>query len=168
MPCKMRGGLDAQGNLVAFDYDARAADHNHLGYNEHDTVLIAQLTGMRRATPAAGGAATPSEMYAIPNRRMATHVVSLPLVWETPLRTGNLQGSQRSASHLRVRIVHRRAGSGGKGRPGRVPAEAPHRCHRRRRRFQAGALDRRRSKPRQRRSAGTRVRPRSRSATETF
>ena len=74
-----------------FDYDARAADHNHLGYNEHDTVLIAQLTGMRRATPARGGAATPSDMYAIPNRRMATHVVSLPLVWETPLRTGNLR-----------------------------------------------------------------------------
>ena len=40
---KMRGGLDAQGNLVALDYEARAADHNHLGYNEFDTVLIAQL-----------------------------------------------------------------------------------------------------------------------------
>ena len=49
---KLRGGLDAQGNLVAFDYDARAADYNHLGYNEPDTVLIAQLMGMRRATPA--------------------------------------------------------------------------------------------------------------------
>ena len=88
---RMRGGLDAQGNLVAFDYDARGADYNHLGYNEFDTVLIAQLTGMRRATPAPGGVATPSDMYAIPNRRMATHVVSLPLVWETPLRTGNLR-----------------------------------------------------------------------------
>jgi CO/xanthine dehydrogenase Mo-binding subunit len=88
---RLRGGLDAQGNLVAFDYDARAADYNHLGYNEHDTVLIAQLTGMRRSNPARGGAATPSEMYAIPNRRMTTHVVSLPLVWETPLRTGNLR-----------------------------------------------------------------------------
>jgi hypothetical protein len=42
---KMRGALDAQGDLVALDYDARAADHNHLGYNEHDTVLIAQLMG---------------------------------------------------------------------------------------------------------------------------
>jgi nicotinate dehydrogenase subunit B len=87
----MRGGLDAQGNLVALEYDARAADHNHLGYNEHDSVLIAQLAGMRRATPARGGAATPSEMYAIPNRRATTHVVGLPLVWETPLRTGNLR-----------------------------------------------------------------------------
>jgi CO/xanthine dehydrogenase Mo-binding subunit len=88
---KMRGGLDAQGNLVALDYEARAADYNHVGYNEHDTVLIAQLANMRKATPAAGGASTPSDMYAIPNRRMATHVVSLPLVWETPLRTGNLR-----------------------------------------------------------------------------
>jgi CO/xanthine dehydrogenase Mo-binding subunit len=30
-------------------------------------------------------------MYAIPNRRTSTHVVSLPTVWETPLRTGNLR-----------------------------------------------------------------------------
>ena len=87
----MRGGVDAQGNLVAYDYEARAADHNHLGYNEHDTVLIAQLTGMRRATPNRGSASTPSEMYVIPNRRMATHVVGLPLVWETPVRVGNLR-----------------------------------------------------------------------------
>ena len=88
---KMRGGLDGQGNLVALDFEARAADHNHLGYNEVDTVLISQLSGTRRANPARGGAATPSEMYAIPNRRTTAHVVGLPLVWETPLRTGNLR-----------------------------------------------------------------------------
>ena len=89
--CTLRGALDASGNLVAFDYLARSADYYHLGYNEPDTVLIAQLMGQRRARPAAGSAATPNEMYAIPNRRMATAVVSLPLVWETPLRTGNLR-----------------------------------------------------------------------------
>src|SRR5436309_7950322 len=88
---KLRGGLDSQGNLVAFDYHAQAADYNHVGYNEADTVLIAQLMGKRRSTPAPGSAATPSDMYAIPNRRMATQVVGLPLVWETPLRTGNLR-----------------------------------------------------------------------------
>lgn len=87
----MRGGLDAAGNVVALEYEARAADHNHLGYNEHDSVLIAQLTGQRRQTPARGGVSAPSEMYAIANRRTTTHVVSLPLVWETPLRTGNLR-----------------------------------------------------------------------------
>ena len=87
----MRGALDAAGNLTAVEYTARAADHNHLGYNEHDTVLIAQLTGQRRTTPARGRASTPSDMYAIAHRRTTTHVVSLPLVWETPLRTGNLR-----------------------------------------------------------------------------
>ncbi len=49
---KLRGGLDAQGKLVALEYDARAVDYNHLGYNEPDTVLIAQLMGRRRETPA--------------------------------------------------------------------------------------------------------------------
>ena len=88
---KVRGGLDAAGNLVAYDYNARAADYNHLGYNEPDTVLIAQLMGIRRATPAAGSAATPSDMYAIPHRQMTSQVVSLPLLWETPVRTGNLR-----------------------------------------------------------------------------
>jgi nicotinate dehydrogenase subunit B len=88
---KMRGALDAQGNLVALDYDARAADHNHLGYNEHETVLISQLMGIRRKEPARGRASIPSDMYVIPNRRFTTHVIPLPLVWETPLRTGNLR-----------------------------------------------------------------------------
>jgi len=88
---KIRGGLDAQGNVVALDYEARAADHNHVGYNEPDTVLIAQLTGQRKATPARGGSGAPTEIYGIPNQRLVQHVVSLPLVWETPLRTGNLR-----------------------------------------------------------------------------
>src|SRR5205085_5098739 len=72
------------------DYASQAADYNHLGYNEPDTVLIAQLMGMRPKA-AGGSGGTPSDMYAIPNRRMASQVVSLPLVWETPLRTGNLR-----------------------------------------------------------------------------
>lgn len=87
----MRGGLDADGRLVALDFNARAADHNHLGYNEFDTVLISQLTGRRKAEPAAGRASYPSDMYEIPHRRMSGSVIPLPLVWETPLRTGNLR-----------------------------------------------------------------------------
>jgi CO/xanthine dehydrogenase Mo-binding subunit len=88
---KLRGGLDAQGKLVALEYDACAADHNHLGYNEPDTVLVAQLMGRRPERPARGNAETPSVMYAIANRRMTTRVVPLPMPWETPLRTGNLR-----------------------------------------------------------------------------
>ncbi|MFQ5992686.1 MAG: molybdopterin cofactor-binding domain-containing protein [Nitrospiraceae bacterium] len=88
---KLRGGLDAQGRLLALEYDARSADYNHIGYNDPDTVLIAQLMGRRPAAPSAGSARTPSEMYVIPNRRVTTHVVGLPLVWESPLRVGNLR-----------------------------------------------------------------------------
>ena len=88
---KIRGGLDANGNLIALDYDARAADFYHVGYNEHDTVLIAQLMGARRPKPSAGSASSPSDMYTIPNRRTGGHVVSMPLVHETPVRTGNLR-----------------------------------------------------------------------------
>jgi CO/xanthine dehydrogenase Mo-binding subunit len=87
----MRGGLDAAGKVVALDYDARALDYNHIGYNEPDTVLIAQLMGVRPASPNPGRADTPSNQYAIPNQRMTARVVSLPLIWETPLRTGNLR-----------------------------------------------------------------------------
>jgi CO/xanthine dehydrogenase Mo-binding subunit len=88
---KIRGALDAEGRLVGYEYKARSCDYNHVGYNEPDTVLIAQLMGSRRAKPAKGSSDMPSEMYAIPNRRMDGEVVSLPLVWETPLRTGNLR-----------------------------------------------------------------------------
>ena len=54
-------------------------------------MLIAQLMGSRRAKPDKGSSDMPSEVYAIPHRRMTGDVVSLPLVWETPLRTGNLR-----------------------------------------------------------------------------
>ena len=88
---KLRGGLDADGNLSALEYDARAVDYNHTNYNEPDTVLIAQLMGIRRENPDPGEAKIPQTQYAIPNRRMAANVVRLPRVWETPLRTGNLR-----------------------------------------------------------------------------
>ena len=88
---KLRGALDAEGKLTALEYDARAVDYAHVGYNEPDTVLIAQLMGKRPERIAPGGAETPSIQYAIPNLRRASHVVALPMVWETPLRTGNLR-----------------------------------------------------------------------------
>jgi CO/xanthine dehydrogenase Mo-binding subunit len=88
---KLRGALDAQGKLVALEYNAIAADHNHLGYNEPDTVLIAQLMGRRPAGPARGSTEAPSVLYAIANRRTTTRTVGLPMIWETPLRTGNLR-----------------------------------------------------------------------------
>jgi CO/xanthine dehydrogenase Mo-binding subunit len=87
----LRGGLDANGNLVALHYDACAADYNHLGYNDQDTVLISQLMGTRRTNVSPGRASLPSDMYVIPNRLQTTRVVPLPMPFETPLRTGNLR-----------------------------------------------------------------------------
>ena len=87
----LRGGLDARGNLVAFEFDSQSADYNHVGYNEPETVMIAQLMGTRLTTPNSGRARVPADLYAIPNRRATAHVVSLPMIWETPLRTGNLR-----------------------------------------------------------------------------
>lgn len=76
-----RAALNAQGQLSAYEYDARSCDYNHVGYNEPQTVLVAQLMGIRKATPATGSAALPSEVYAIPHRRMTASVVSLPNIW---------------------------------------------------------------------------------------
>jgi len=88
---RLRGALDADGRMSALEYDSRAVDYNHTNYNEPDTVLIAQLMGIRRENPDPGEAKIPQTQYAIPNRRMAANVVRLPQVWETPLRTGNLR-----------------------------------------------------------------------------
>lgn len=88
---RLRGALDAVGNPTAIEYDARALDYNHVGYNDPDTVLIAQLMGRRPVQPGRGGAATPSVQYGIANQRHTAHVVSLPMIWETPLRCGNLR-----------------------------------------------------------------------------
>lgn len=88
---KMRAGLDAAGKLVAYDYQGRSCDYGHVGYNEPDTVLIAQLMGIRPARPGAGSTATPNDMYSIPNRKVGGDVVSLPNPWETPIRLGNLR-----------------------------------------------------------------------------
>ncbi len=126
----LRGGLDDDGNLVAMEYRARVADYAHIGYNQPDTVLIAQLMGIRRPNPAPGGAGPPAEMYAIPNRRRETGVVPMPLNFETPLRLGNLRdpngpqttfageaffdelAAAANADPVEFRLRHIRAGEG--------------------------------------------------------
>jgi CO/xanthine dehydrogenase Mo-binding subunit len=140
--CTLRGALDAQGNLTGFDYTARAADYNHVGYNEPDTVLIAQLMGSRPARPAAGSAATPGEMYAIPNRRMPMAVVSLPLVFDTQLRTGNLRDPNGPQSTFASESFIDELAAAAECRPGRLPVEAAVRQHFGRFWIQARPIDR--------------------------
>ncbi len=88
---KLRGSLDDGGNLNALEYESRCLDYNHLWYNDPETVLIAQLMGIRSAEPARGSSPTPAVQYGIEHQRLVGHVVSLPMIWETPLRCGNLR-----------------------------------------------------------------------------
>ena len=74
-----RGGLDVRQPDARL---GRAADRNHPGYNEADSVLIAQLTAKvsshaRRQQRRAG------RDHGIPNQRIVQHVVGLPW-WESP------------------------------------------------------------------------------------
>jgi len=87
----LRGGLDAEGNLIALDYRARIANYAHVGYNQARTVLVAQLMGLRPERPSPGGGRGPDDMYHIPNRRQETLPVRFTQAFETPLRTGNLR-----------------------------------------------------------------------------
>ena len=128
----LRGGLDADGNLVALDYSARIANYAHVGYNQPRTVLIAQLMGLRPERPSAGGGRGPDHMYHIANRREETRAV--------PFRTGFRDAAphrqparpERAADDLRGRILHRRTGRRRRRRSGRVPAGASARLDRRR------------------------------------
>ncbi len=116
---------------------------------------------MRRAEPARGGASTPSDMYAIPNRRMATHVVGLPLVWETPLRTGNLRDPNGPQVTFASESFIDELAAAAKADPVEFRLKLLTAEHRRRQRLQARALDRRASRRRPRSTAGTRGRRRS-------
>ena len=86
-------------------------------------MLIAQLMGSRRERPAAGSASTPSDMYVIPNRKMAGEVVGLPAVWETPLRTGNLRDPNGPQSTFAAESFIDEAGGGGESRSPGIPHE---------------------------------------------
>jgi nicotinate dehydrogenase subunit B len=95
---KMRGALDAQGRLIGYEYNARSCDYNHLGYNEPDTVLIAQLMGSRRARPASGSASMPSDTY-----------TSYPIAkWPAKWSACRLSGRHRCAPAIcGIRMVRR-------------------------------------------------------------
>ena len=77
------------GNPVAFDY--AAAPRFQSPRLQRPIQCGRAAHGKIAAPPNPGSSAAPNEMYAIPNRRTVQDVVSLPLVWETPLRTGNLR-----------------------------------------------------------------------------
>ena len=95
---------------------------------------------------------------------MTTHVVSLPLVWETPVRTGNLRDPNGPQSTFASESFIDELAAAAKADPVEFRLKLLNAEHRRRQRLQAGAVDRRASRPRQKRSSGIRVRRRSASA----
>ena len=107
-------------------------------------------------------------MYAIPNRRMATHVVSLPLVWETPLRTGNLRDPNGPQVTFAAESFIDELAAAAKADPVEFRMKLLTASTDRRQRVQAGALHRRGQGGGGGVSAGTPVRHRSRAAPETF
>ena len=113
-----------------YDYDARAADYNHVGYNEPDTVLIAQLMGIAARQAGAGqrrdavGHVRDSQSPHGRRGRQPAAGVGDAAAHRQPAR------SERSAVDVRRRVVHRRTGGGGEGRSGGIPPEAAHGQHR--------------------------------------
>ena len=140
---KMRGALDAQGNLVALHYDAhrRRSQSSRLQRTRH-RARSRNSRACGKAEPARGRASTPSDMYVIPNRRQTTQCGG------AAAGVGNAASDRQparprwSAGDVCVRVVHRRTRGGGKGGSGRVPSEAAHREHGGRQRLQTRALDR--------------------------
>ena len=138
----LRGGLDADGNVVALDYRGRIANYAHVGYNQARTVLIAQLMGFRPERPSPGGATRP--------RRDVPHPEPAPGDAGGPLPAGLRDAAphrqparpQRPADDVRRGVVHRRAGRGRGCRPGGVPAASAARVDRRRRSLPPSTLDR--------------------------
>ena len=163
---KMRGGLDAQGNLVALDYNAqrRRLQSRRLQRARHGADRAAHGHAARHAGRRQRGDAVGHVRDSEPahGRRRSS---SLPLVWETPLRTGNLRDPERSAGR---RSPPSRSSTSWRRRRRPIPVEfrmklltAEHRP------TTAGSSARGRSpwsRRRRRRTAGIRVRHRNRSA----
>ena len=138
----MRGGLDASGQLVGAGLrrPRRRSQPSRLQRARHGAGRPAHRAaqddpGARPGLVAVGHvrrAASPADDA----RREPAAGVGDAAAHRQPAR------SRRAAGDLRVGVVHRRAGGGGQGRPGGVPAAALHRVDRGRQRFQARPVDR--------------------------
>ena len=94
---KLKAALDAQGNLMALDYDSTWANANNWVASRETgplETLVGQMTGARSTTLRNGNIASPAQGYDIPNKRVTTHSVALGLAWESPLRVSNLRQPQ--------------------------------------------------------------------------
>ena len=133
----IRAGIDAKGNLVAFDFT-----HFYPQYWSNSVQTNAELSGTPLpAVPSyPSGNFWPAPMYELPNARYL--VKSVPLVGNW-IKVYWMRGGQRPARHVRRRAGDRRAGVRGEDGPGRVPDPERHAGQRHRPRPDEGPASRR-------------------------
>ena len=129
-------------------------------------MLIAQLMGTRRATPAARQRGDAVGHVRDPaTGAWPAHVVQLPLVWETPLRTGNLRDPNGPQSTFAAESFIDELAAAAKADPVEFRLKLLDGRHRPTTRASSARDRSPSSRRRRRRSAGNRVRRRSRANT---
>ena len=89
---RLRGGFDAAGNVIAYDWDNRSLDHQDVAPAEEapGETLIGQLLGFKQATTR-NRIGTPDESYSFQNKRWKLHAIQPLMATGSPLRTAHLR-----------------------------------------------------------------------------
>src|SRR6058998_2630548 len=95
-----RAGLDAQGNVVAYDFSAKGFTRQDVATNESDPkdTLAGQLTGF--APKPTLIFQVPAEAYDFPNKRCGWECIAPLLDRASPLRTGHLRDPLGPETHF--------------------------------------------------------------------
>ena len=95
-----RAGLDAQGNVVAYDFHARGFSRQDVVQTENEPkdTLAGQMTGI--APKGNITFQTPSEMYEFANKRCGWECVAPLLEHSSPLRTGHFRDPLGAETHF--------------------------------------------------------------------
>jgi nicotinate dehydrogenase subunit B len=97
---RARAGLDAAGNVIAYEFIAKGLSRVNVMYNESDP--RDSLAGMALGLPVHPGAGlgTPSESYGFPAKLLGWEVVPPLLERYSPLRTGHLRDPLGAEVHF--------------------------------------------------------------------
>jgi nicotinate dehydrogenase subunit B len=91
---KMKGGLDAKGTPIGWDYVWKGFSGQEVGTSGDDPsdTLIGMALGLKR--PVRNVTGTPAESYGFPNKRVRTQVVEAFLPMNNPLRSSHIRDPQ--------------------------------------------------------------------------
>jgi nicotinate dehydrogenase subunit B len=87
MEMSVRGGLDASGAVVAWDYEAWTPTHSTRPAAEPGNILAGQLTGLKPRSGFIGGDRNARHTYVFPHDRVTMHWLA-----QSPLRPSALRG----------------------------------------------------------------------------